>query len=760
MNYARTATDASGVYRDKIDWQPLEDHLRAVSAKAAEFALAFGAENWARLAGLWHDLGKYHPDFQQMLEDVAAGKDKRRVDHSTAGAALVWQKLARKLPQDCHWLLTATVAGHHSGLADGLAALRNRTEDPLHLQRLKQIDAISLPQDIARPQLESLHVDGASKERIEFLTRFVFSVLVDADRLDAELFQDKFLPPDRQRSPLRRYQPLAAILPEVDEYIDGLTRDASSSPVQTYREAVLKACRAAADQPPGAFRLNVETGGGKTLSSLSFALRHAVKHDKRRVIVVIPFTSIIEQTAEVFRNALGTDLKDNVIEHHSAVEEGGEGEKEEGQFDPAFERRRLATENWDAPIIVTTAVQFFESLYSASASRCRKLHNIADSVVILDEAQNLPVTLLKPTVDAINQLTRWYSASVVLSTATQPALEEPFPAVQGVREIVPASVQKPPRRVQVRLPSEQMIEWPALADELKECEQVLCITHKRADARDLTGALDGALGDKSTGNKSTIHLSANMCAEHRSQVIQRIRDDLANDRSCRVVSTQLVEAGVDLDFPVVYRALGGLDAMVQAAGRCNREGKLEGRGRLHIFRPRTNPPPGLATAAKETGDYLFKSAALDGGEFDLFDEQATRRYFNHFYAKMQGRMDGAGITNDRREFRFRTVQEKYRLIEDQGTHSIIVPYGRGKQLAELAHREPSPRNLRALQRYTVNVYQRDFDELDRSKAIEPLFRNADNPSTWVLTNDGMYDRRFGLLVAGTSTVTGNLVISD
>jgi CRISPR-associated endonuclease/helicase Cas3 len=760
--YARTATLANGSYRPQSEWQPLEDHLRAVSAIADKAAREFGAGEWARLAGLWHDLGKYHPEFQQMLEDVAAGKAKRRVDHATAGAALVWRKLAADLPGNCHWLLTATIAGHHGGLADGVAALMNRLKSPEALESLQQIAKAPPPAEVSSPQFKTRTVDGVSEPgRIEFLTRFVFSALVDADRLDAERFQDSFLPETEQRSGLRRsYAPLDQLTNAVDGFIDDLNKTSAPGPVQVYRQAVLAACRSAVDMSPGAFRLNVETGGGKTLSSLSFALRHARKHNKRRVIVVIPYTSIIEQTAEAYRSAVGEDLIHNIIEHHSAVQEGGESNDDGGEFDPSAERQRLATENWEAPIVVTTAVQFFESLFSASPSRCRKLHNIANSVVVLDEAQNLPIKLLRPTVDAINQLTCWYGVSVVLSTATQPALDggtgTGFPVVNGLRDIVPDNVNdkwRPPRRVDVVPPVEEQIDWPELANQLKDYRQVLCITHKRADARTLTIELDECLGDK-----SAVHLSANMCAEHRSHTIRQIHEDLNRDRPCCVVSTQLVEAGVDLDFPVVYRALGGLDAMIQAAGRCNREGKLGERGgRLHIFNPTSEPPPGLATAAKETGEYLFKSAAMDGGSFDLFDEAATRRYFTHFYAKMQDRVDGDGITNDRQEFRFRTVQAKYRLIDDQGTSTIIVPYGRASKLIDNVRQQTDAFSLRALQRYTVNIYRKDFAELERSEAIEPLFPRADDPSTWVLVNEDLYDTRFGLIVRGTVTLTDQLI---
>jgi CRISPR-associated endonuclease/helicase Cas3 len=762
MHYARTAS-LNGKYLEESRWQPLEEHLLAVSRAASGFGAGFGMGEWAGLAGLWHDLGKYHDDFQQMLHDVSQGLAKKLVDHSTAGAALAWRCVAPQFEGHSklfRFLLTSTIAGHHSGLPDGEHELRGRVEDEGNVRRLLDVSKLAIPDIISKPQLPR-SVDlpdrgDEAKTRIEFLTRFVFSALVDADRLDAKAFQDGFLPADAQRTRLRRdYASIADLQRKVDASIDTLAAAAvESCDVSRYRQAVLRACRNAAELAPGAFRLSVETGGGKTLSSLSFALRHAVRHDKHRVIVVIPFTSIIEQTAEVFRQSLGKDLERNLLEHHSAINEGGEHGDQHGRFDRDAERQRMTTENWDAPIIVTTAVQFFESLFSASPSRCRKLHNIANSVVILDEAQTLPVKLLIPTVDAINQLTRWYGTSVVLSTATQPALQTPFPEVTGVREIVDSGLPKPPPRVRVIHPTERRVEWPELAERLATHEQVLCITHRRADARELTLQLDSRLDDQ-----STVHLSANMCAEHRSEVIRHIREDLARGHACRVVSTQLVEAGVDLDFPVVYRALGGLDAMIQAAGRCNREGRLgEHGGVLYIFNPPSNPPRGIASSAKAAGELLLKSAAMDGRELDLFDPNATVRYFKEFYGAMQGQMDGEGITILRRQFKFRTVQERYRLIDEAGTTAIVVPFANATDLVDEARENPSSRTLRRLQRSIVNVYDHDLRELQQASAIEPLFRFAESPSTHVLTNAGFYDPRFGLVVAGTSTLSSNLIL--
>ena len=559
MHYARTVS-VNGDVLPQESWQRLEEHLANVSAAASRFASTFDAGAWAQLAGLWHDFGKYHPDFQAMLTRAAQGLPTDRVDHSSAGAIYASKFIEvalAKAPKESRELLADMlafpIAGHHAGLADGHSELQSRLERAQVLSRYETSRSecqeaavldpkitLSLP-----PQLRCPAKDLPL--RAEFLLRMLFSSLVDADRLDAEQVQDMVLPAERRVSDYRTsFAPIPALRAAIDKYLDSLVAGQDHAPMRPdqrrlfdYRQEVLSACREAAELEPGAFLLDVATGGGKTLSSLSFALRHAEKRGKQRVIVVIPFTSIIEQTAAVYRSALG-ELATNVIEHHSAVSECVDREVPSA----TAERRRLATENWDAPLIVTTAVQFFESLHASTPSKCRKLHNVCNSVIVIDEAQTLPPELLHPTIWALNELVEGYGCSVVLSTATQPALERPFPEIRNVRtRIEPAPL---PARVRAELLAPEIIEWPLLAGELARHPQVLCITHRRDDARELTLELDRALGDE-----STIHLSANMCAAHRSTVIEEIREKSTTGQSCRVVSTQLVEAGVDLDFPVV-----------------------------------------------------------------------------------------------------------------------------------------------------------------------------------------------------------------
>jgi CRISPR-associated endonuclease/helicase Cas3 len=578
----------------------------------------------------------------------------------------------------------------------------------------------------------------------------ILSALVDGDRLDTEAFAAEGAPAESQPLHLRSYASVAELRAAIDMAIDDTARVAGSrcagdveKAVHDYRQAVLAHCREVAHQQAGAFTLDVSTGGGKTLASLAFALRHAERHHKDRVIIVIPFTSIVEQTARAYREALGS-LARNVLEHQSGVSDESIAAHRWGPQDPEAVRWRMATENWDAPLIVTTGVQFFESLFSASASRCRKLHNIANSVVVIDEAQTLPPGLLNPTVWALNELVEGYGATVVLSTATQPSLEPPFPEFRNKRPIVPVTVTRPPARVRLELLG--AMDWRALAPQLAAEEQVLCITHQRKDARDLTDETDRLLG-----SQETIHLSAAMCPAHRSSVIQAVHDRLAAGLPCRVVSTQLVEAGVDLDFPVVYRAMAGVDSLVQAAGRANREGRLGVKGGvLRVFRAPTKPPPGLPRLATEAAEGLFRAIELDRTDIDLFGPDLARQFFNRFFERLDDK-DG-GVTPARLEFRFWEVERSYRFIDDQATVTVVVPYDEDAraQIQRIQADGPSLRLLRGLQRHSVTVYQGQCAALLAAGRLQPLFASEAPAEArrYVLREEPqseIYHPRFGLM---------------
>lgn len=681
-------------------WQPLDHHLCDTACHAAAFATPFGSAEWAHNAAWLHDLGKADSAFQGYLLRQNglndADYDSGRVNHSSAGAAFAEEKLGPCVGR----ILAYLVAGHHAGLADwytseaGNAALQVRLEEGKdNLLRIQSYaDQVSNGLVILKRPPEFLN---SNLSGYHLWIRMLYSCLVDADFLDTETFMQ----PDQ---PMLRvgFKPLADLKPIFDRFMKEKARKARKTPVNTIRQEILAACRATAKLPPGLFSLTVPTGGGKTLSGMAFALDHAAKHDKRRIIYVIPYTSIIEQTAQTLADIFGAE---NVVEHHSNLDP-----------DKETQRSRLASENWDAPVIVTTNVQFFESLYAAKSSRCRKLHNLCNSVVILDEAQLLPPELLTPSVEVINQLVRHYSVTMVLSTATQPAL----PGLDTPAEIIPPGMDLYARlkRTAFHLPTNinKPVEWPTLAEQLMQHEQVLCIVNTRRDCYDLFNLMP----------EGTIHLSALMCGTHRSEVIAKIKRALLDGLPIRVISTQLVEAGVDIDFPVVYRALAGLDSIAQAAGRCNREGKLNDEGKLgqvHVFVPPKPAPPGLLRKGEATTRELLACDNLDLHRTDLFT-----RYFTLFYSKVNDtgtRFHGWLVkdVNPTLAFQFRTAAANFKLIDDKAQRPVLVRYGNNDTLLkQLRFAGPARDLMRRLQRYTVNLSVRTVEQLKTDGLLEEI----------------------------------------
>jgi len=551
---------------------------------------------------------------------------------------------------------------------------------------------------------------------------------VDADRLDSEAFEDPGKP--QLRAGFGTIDQLRACL---DAYIDSkiscLGESLAASPVNSARREVLLACRQAAERPQGIFSLTVPTGGGKTLSAMSLALRHAAAHDLRRVIVVIPYTSIIEQNAAVYREALGAE---NVVEHHSAYVP-----ERAGAVEDTAKRHDLATENWDAPVIVTTSVQFFETLFSNRPSVCRKLHNVARSAIILDEVQTLPPGLLHCIVEALDELVTNYGCSTVLSTATPPALASRPGFQVGLKNVQPvisdpARLARDLRRVHYTWAAGQHegTTWPQLARELAGYRQVLAIVHRRRDAGDLARELQNL-----SPTNTVHHLSALMCPAHRLATIRTIKDRLHYGVDCRVVSTQLVEAGVDLDFPVVYRALGGLSSVVQAAGRCNREGRLE-EGEVVVFRAPTLPPPGTPRKAAE-----ITEAMLQGSDsLDLDDPAVIEGFFRRLYLTED--LDIHGIQPQRQEINFATVGQRFRLIEDGFTTSVIVPYEKASDYLQQLRRDgPSRDLLRSLQPHMVSIYPEAFRSLNDRGA---LLEDTEGIYSVAPGYEHLYDATFGL----------------
>jgi CRISPR-associated endonuclease/helicase Cas3 len=691
-------------------WEPLEKHLRDVSQLASEFAAKFGAADWGRLAGLWHDLGKYSAEFQDYLRTqngLEAHLEQRpgRRDHSTAGAQHAHQSV--KL-----WgrLLAYCIAGHHAGLADAAIQLSS-----LDARLKKQVDAYGdAPTEYLSPGIKlpppSISGDGAAEDRIAFqlalFTRMVFSCLVDSDFLATEAFMDTEKSAQRPAADNQ----LPSMKSELDRHLAALAVRAESCAgnrdVFECRQEVLAACRAAAARSPELFSMTVPTGGGKTLASLAFALGHATRHDLNRIIYAIPFTSIIEQTADVFRDVYRNLRSDVVLEHHSNLDPDANGETR---------RSRLAAENWDAPLIVTTNVQLFESLFASRTSRCRKLHNLVGSVIILDEAQTLPVELLRPVLAVLRELVADYHCTVVLCTATQPALthRDEFPiGLEDVHEIIeqPARLYERMRRVEVK-------QLGRITDD------------------DLIQRLDD------TASFLTI-VSTLMCGAHRAAQLTAIRRRLKDQLPCRVISTQLVEAGVDVDFPVVYRAATGLDSLAQAAGRCNREGTHE-RGIVYLFDPIDCRPFGYLGSIASTAAEVIPDHA------DLLSPAAIEQYFRLHYWKRAGEnrwddrrvMDCFPTPAQDFAFDFRTAAERFRMIEDT-TKPILVPFGEGRRwIEQLRVNGPHRKLLRRLQRYTVGVYEQSYAQLV-GRDVEEF---ADGGYA-VLINEDLYDEQLGLRV--------------
>ena len=732
-------------------WEPLERHLREVAKMAGDFAAAFGAKDWGRLAGLWHDLGKYSREFQEYLRKASGSADPHgedsgsagRVDHSTAGA----QHSAKNTQLGP--LLAYIIAGHHAGLADGIPELRERLAKTVREWEHFAPDEFKAGV-ISMPNLTKSDDAPAGLFRLAFFLRMVFSALVDADFLCTEAFMSPEQTELRHEWPddvLEKME--TALVRHLDQFGEPKTH------VDHERLHVRRSCEAAAGLEPGFFDLTVPTGGGKTLSSLLFALRHARRHGIRRVVCAIPFTSIIEQNADVYREVfheLSTELgQDIVLEHHSNLQPQGE-----------TTRNRLAAENWDAPLIVTTNVQLFESLFACRTSRCRKLHRLAKSVIVLDEVQTLPVRLLRPVLAALRCLVLDYRCSVVLCTATQPALErrdgfDPGIPHETIRSIIPdrERLYESLRRTKVEVLGSQR-NAELMTRVLAERGGSLVVVNTTKAAREFYTSL----GDMNTAR---FHLSARMCPEHRSTVLAAVKSCLNDKKSTTLVSTQLIEAGVDVSFPAVFRAECGLDSLVQAAGRCNRNGELrdesgaEMLGRVYAFE---HDGYGIPRQLVELRDSAADATQVIPTHLDdILSLSAIERYFRlHIWTVGQrtnewdqpdvmGCFPAASGKDWQFTLQFREADKRFQMIP-QVTNPLIVPWGdRGRALCEeLRSRDkiklpPSLEHYRRAQRFTVQVYDWEWQQLLLTGRVESLHDGAIHI---LIHPENDYDEAFGL----------------
>jgi CRISPR-associated endonuclease/helicase Cas3 len=745
--FAHTAEDDQGNRLPEDKWQPLSEHLRNVARLAKEFGTPLRLAAECELAGLLHDLGKYAERFQARLRNPAI----HGINHWAAGATRASAMKA--------WAAAFAADGHHTGIP----ALNDDANGISLRQTVAKFNSAETRSELTGQCPESLKdlLDRLANDNLQvssFLplpigdrfaealrARMVFSCLVDADFLDTERHFNASQAGLRAVPELQPEQALAAL--ERD-----LQSKSSGGPINALRRHLLENCLKAAEKQPGLFTLTAPTGSGKTLSSLAFALNHIARHNSalplndyrrfRRVIVVIPYTSIIEQTAHVYRKlfdeAFGPDY---VLEHHSAVaprerkEDAGRDAEED-----RLRRARLAAENWASPLVVTTNVQFFESLFSNRPSDCRKLHNIGRSVVLFDEVQTLPPRLVPSLLSAVRLLTRDYGATAVFMTATQPAFAAAGPALPYDWQPVeiasnPAAMADTLKRTRIELPAPNAtLAWPELALRLTAETQSLCVVNTTKDARELFQLV------KENNPDGAFHLSARLCPAHRQEKLAEIRRrlDPKTSQPCRLVSTQLIEAGVDVDFPVAFRALGPLDSIIQTAGRCNREGRHNEPCPVIVFRPvEIKLPPGVYRLATEkTAEFLARHPGAP-----LHQPETYRKYFAELY-KLIGpeKAEADKVFNLSKELDFPAVAQACQLIGNE-THAVLVKWKRGEELAEKLRRERhlTATDCQEAQRYCVNLYQADFFDAQGSGYI---YQPTENWDFWVWNSD--YDDDLGL----------------
>lgn len=697
---------AHGATDEHPEGQSIEAHLKGTGELAETFAAEFGAAANGKLCGLAHDIGKYSDEFQLRL------RGGKKVDHATAGAIECF-KIKAAFEAVC-------VIGHHSGLPNVGHKDADTTESQTFFGRKLRAEQggipdyrknwnghIALPQDYFRPSGRGFAT--------AFYIRMLYSCLVDADYIDTETFMNG----DAGRG---NYEPLSALCDKLTAYISKWNNPTRE--IDILRQKILNSCIEKASAPRGIFSLTVPTGGGKTVASMAFALNHAAANSMKRIIYAIPYTSIIEQNANVFRDILG---QENVVEHHSQVSYELSENADELEY-----RSALATENWDAPVIVTTAVQFFESLYANRSSKCRKLHNIANSVIIFDEAQMIPSNNLRPCVAAIAELVRAYNATAVLCTATQPAIDEmllEYSKKESVVELCPDVDGMFEKFRRTSFEKEGRLTTDELVSRLESQQQVLCIVNTRKFAQEVYEALP---------SEGRFHLSTLMCPVHRKQKLDEIRERLKSGKTCRVVSTSLIEAGVDVDFPRVFREMAGLDSILQAAGRCNREGKRSAESSIVTVFESENKVNKLIAVNRDAAEETVRDWTQPN------TTSTIERYFKAYRDFLRNDDKSGVITASEKGISgcglpFEWIAKEFKLI-DQNTFAVYIPIGEGKELVSRLREGERSRGLyRRAGMYSVSVYQNQFDSLINAGAAEPFGEDAA-----FLTDCSLYSDEKGL----------------
>lgn len=704
-------------------WHLLIEHLLETAKTASIFGKFFGYKNAGFVLGLFHDLGKVNPKFQEYLIACEKGLKAIKTTHSIQGSSFLWKLLLKQNPDNLS--LSMCSFGHHGGLDSQHKVItqngklyewwNDKENDPLKklMQEFLKNFTLVTPEKLPNNEL-----------KLELLLRMLFSSLVDADFLDTErhfsvtksiLRTNSVRPVDLW--PIFRAKQLKMMW---DNRRDKLNK---------VRNKIYYSCLKEAENPPGVFRLTVPTGGGKTLSGMAFALKHSVvnkTHGFQRIIITLPYTSIIDQNAKVYREIFGENF---VLEHQSQVEV-----KEEDDQDENYLRQRLASENWDYPIIVTTTVQLFESLFNNKPSRCRKLHNIAKSILILDEIQTLPPELVEPTMDALRTLVDDFGVTLVLSTATQPAFDKtPYLNAfigMNITEIVPEYKIYFDKLKRVEYtPLKEYNSLNELADEIAQQEnsQSLTILNTRKHALKLLEILRERKVD------GLYHLSTLLCGAHRKKILKEVTDKLNSSdiTPIRLISTQVVEAGVDLDFPVVFRAIAPLDRIVQAAGRCNRNDKRKTKGKVIIFNfQQQRSPSQTYKLGIENAVILLKRNKPE----KLHDPDLYTEFFQMLFRDVK--LDKHNIQSYRKELDFPVVSEKYKLIEDT-VPVVILTYdnNEGEKRLQKYLEKPSRETWRALMPYIVNLHYYDTQKEDIKDCIVPVEETKTNLFKWIGTYD-------------------------
>lgn len=696
------------------DVQTIKDHLRGTAKLAGDFSGKFGKQDWGYCCGMLHDIGKYSADFQKKI----AGNSKCKVDHATAGARVCKEKGGK------YCFLEYCVAGHHAGLADFGCSFDHAGDATLMGRRKKKIsDYTAYKTEIEIPEITSDPFDLRKTANPDFslsvFMRMIYSCLVDADFLDTEAFMNE------GKEERDSGECIEILLEKLEKHIAGWLNNRETDTVNGRRSEILRYCLEKGKSPKGLFRLTVPTGGGKTIASLAFALRHAMENQMDRVIYVISYTSIIEQNAKVFRDILGDA---NVLEDYCNVDYAGEEKNPE-----ELRTMQLASENWDKPVVVTTNVQFFESLFANKSSKCRKLHNIANSVIIFDEAQMLPNDYLKPCVAMIEELKNNYEASVVLCTATQPALRSFFQGESSATELCPRMQEQFAFFKRTVFENLGAVTEDSLIKRLQEEQQALCIVNTKKRAQSIYKELKG---------EGVYHLSTSMYPAHRKRVLDEIREKLRNNERCILISTSLVEAGVDLDFYSVYREISGVDSMIQAAGRCNREGHREAeKSKVFIFRFEGEE---VVLGQRQQID-AAKSLIADGR--DLSDMGTITKYFEMLYHIKGDSLDKKKIldefTNKKMKYNFAKVGREFKLIE-QNIKTIFVNREETADeiLQELQRKGFTRSGMRRASQYCINVYDQTFDKMYGAGMLQPV--SEDMKDFYVLTDNSRYTKEMGL----------------